>query len=204
MPGTTPENIVSDETDVCIEGFPRSGNTFANAYFRHFNPDLRVGHHIHLPGQLLRAIRFGTPRVMLVRHPRQATLSALVAGGGVVGPDLILRSYISFYRRLLPVLDEIPVCPFDEVIGDPAAMVERLNERFDASFRYARLSAADSAALRAEMEGWARTGGYPPELQAITTAEKEKMKARWTEAVAEQPLLTTAADIHDEVLAGAA
>ena len=64
-PATPSEQLVLTETDVCIEGFPRSGNTFAARYFRQFTQGARVAHHIHLPAQLLLAVEYRVPRVLL-------------------------------------------------------------------------------------------------------------------------------------------
>ena len=94
------------------------------------------------------------PRILLVRHPRDVTLSGIVAHAGVVGPGLILRAYIDFHRRLLPSISEIPVCRFEELIADPSVVVSRLNAAFATDFESVLLSAADRAALRTEMKTW--------------------------------------------------
>jgi hypothetical protein len=199
-PRTPPEYLVSAESGACIEGFPRSGNTFAARYFRQFNPGVRIAHHIHLPAQLLLAIRYGVPRILLVRRPRDCVLSMLVAYDGVVGPDLALRNYISFHRCLLPHLDEIPVCPFDELIAAPEEMVRRLNERFGTGFGSRRLTEADAAGLKREMLRSAERRGTATRNIHVPTAEKEERKLHWAEAVDNHRLLGHANAIHDRLL----
>src|SRR5205814_3293356 len=64
---------IRDETEVVIEGFPRSGNTFAVAAFHYAQRprDVKIAHHAHVPAQLLSAVRLGLPAVVLVRDPEE-------------------------------------------------------------------------------------------------------------------------------------
>ena len=49
--------LVDGGTQMVIEGFPRSGNTFAVFAFRHAQRrDIRVAHHLHAPAQVIRAV----------------------------------------------------------------------------------------------------------------------------------------------------
>src|SRR5262249_51694754 len=65
---------IRDETEVVIDGFPRSGNTFAVAafHFAQLPRDVKIAHHVHLPAQLLSALRLRLPPPLLVRHPHEA------------------------------------------------------------------------------------------------------------------------------------
>jgi hypothetical protein len=161
---------------------------------------VRIAHHIHLPAQLLLAIEYGVPRILLVRPPRDCMLSLLVAWNGVITPDLALRSYISYHRRLLPHLEHIPVCRFDELIAAPEVLVRRLNERFGAEFGSRRLTDADAVGLKREMARSAGALGAPTRTFTVPMAEKEERKLRWAEAVDDHRLLGHATAIHDRVL----
>ena len=62
-PRTRPDLMVRRGTEICIEGFPRSGNTFAVYAFELWNPGSQVAHHLHAPGQFVRALRLSVPCV---------------------------------------------------------------------------------------------------------------------------------------------
>src|SRR5579885_65924 len=71
--------LVDENTDVVIEGYMRCGNYFAVYAFEHAQPGrVRIAHHFHAPAQLMVAARLGVPSILLLRHPRDAVLSALV------------------------------------------------------------------------------------------------------------------------------
>lgn len=71
------DKLVKTNTDICIEGFPRSGNSFFFKLFKKANPEATIAHHIHSPIQLIRAVNLGIPAVALVRKPKDAIASAL-------------------------------------------------------------------------------------------------------------------------------
>jgi pimeloyl-ACP methyl ester carboxylesterase len=59
-------NPISPETDVVIEGFPRTGNTFAVTAFVMAQPGfVSVAHHVHVPAQVISAERLGVPALLL-------------------------------------------------------------------------------------------------------------------------------------------
>jgi len=127
---------VGDETEVVIEGFPRSGNTFAVAafHFAQLPRDVKIAHHVHLPAQLLSAVRLGLPAVVLVRDPEECVLSLVVRepGLGVAGA---LRGWVRFHEPIVGVRDRLVVATFEEATTDVAEIVRRVNERFGTLFR---------------------------------------------------------------------
>jgi len=70
---------VDRATELVIEGFARSGNTFAVAAFSLAQPrPVRLAHHLHAPAQVLLAARMGIPCIVLVRDPVDAVASRLI------------------------------------------------------------------------------------------------------------------------------
>jgi len=48
------DRLVTDATDLCVEGFPRSANSFAVGAFEHAQPEpLSIAHHNHVPAPVL-------------------------------------------------------------------------------------------------------------------------------------------------------
>ena len=70
------QRLIFSETDVVIEGFPRSANSFALAAFRSVNQGgLRIATHVHSPAQVLYAVENDIPAMVLIREPDEAILS---------------------------------------------------------------------------------------------------------------------------------
>lgn len=168
-------------TEVCIEGFLRSGNTFAVIAFQSAQPrQVSIAHHVHAAGAVIAACDMGTPTIVLIRPPEESVLSYVVRW-----PELTigqaLRGYVRFYEPLVPYRDRFVVGTFDEVTGDLGGVIRRLNGRFGTSFEPFRPTEENLRAVREELDRWDantyRAGG-PVELgRGRPTEEKDALKA---------------------------
>ena len=60
--------LVDRRTQIVIEGFPRSGNTFAVVAFQQAQREsVRVARHLHMREQVIRAAKWGIPTLLLAR-----------------------------------------------------------------------------------------------------------------------------------------
>ncbi len=128
------EMEVSPRTEVVIEGFQRSANSFVDTAFKLANGwDTRVASHLHAPALVRWAVRHRIPTLLLVRSPRDVVPS-YVQYFPFVTAKTALREYIDFHSRVLPVLDDVFVATFEQVTTDLGAVMQRFNERFGTSF----------------------------------------------------------------------
>ncbi|RMH64312.1 MAG: hypothetical protein D6677_05150 [Calditrichaeota bacterium] len=125
---------VSPETGIVIEGFPRSANSYAVVAFKLVNPDVPIGHHLHVPIQLIRAVRFHIPAILVLRAPEEAVASFMVFQGSY-NADVYIREYIRFHTSLLPYKDHILVASFETITGDMNTVIDALNQRFGTRFK---------------------------------------------------------------------
>ncbi|MGK9167033.1 hypothetical protein KXR53_12080 [Inquilinus limosus] len=125
---------VARDTDLVIEGFPRSGNTFAVHAFRLAQPHpVKTADHIHVPAQVIRAARYRVPTCILARRPEDAVRS-LVVKYPFLNPRHVLRGYAGFYERCLPYREHFVAATFDQVVADFGGVIDRINHRFGTSF----------------------------------------------------------------------
>ncbi len=124
---------VSGQTGVVIEGFPRSANSYAVVAFKLVNPEVPIGHHLHVPIQLMQACRFEIPAVLVLRAPEEAVASFMVFQGSF-NADIYLKTYIRFHKLLQPCLEQIVVVSFETVISDINRMITALNQKYDKQF----------------------------------------------------------------------
>ena len=91
--------VSGSESQIVIEGFPRSGNTFAVVAFEQAQREsVRVAHHLHMPAQVIRAVQWSIPILLLARKPTDAALSWIIRGPGVPIRQT-LKHYVSFYEK---------------------------------------------------------------------------------------------------------
>ena len=194
--------VVRRGTAVCIEGFPRSANSYAFLAFRRWNPGVRVGHHLHSPVQVKRAVSLGVPCAVLIRPPLDVVASVLVMDRGRISDTAAYRSYLQFYTRALPFRERVVVAPFAEVTRDPAAMVERINASFGTSFAAEPMTAAASRELMTRMERTQTERGRAVTSLTVPSDEKERGKAELRERLATHPLLPEAERLYAEWVGG--
>lgn len=131
--------LVTEATELCIEGYPRSGNSFAFNAFRMWNPDVTVARHLHLPLQLTRAVKSNIPCIVLIRQPEES-ISSLSIGLPNVALDELCKSYISFYKSTLVHIENIVVSDFPTTTSFFDKVVANTNSKFDTHFSYAHIS----------------------------------------------------------------
>jgi hypothetical protein len=188
--------LVRRSTRLCIEGYPRSANSYALLAFRHWNPGLRVANHLHTPLQITRAVRLGVPCAVLVRPPADAVASVLVMVRGRISETAAYRGYIHFYSRAMPARDEVVVVPFDEITSDPASMVRRLNAFYGTSFASGPMTDEAEAAIRGRLEARPAERGLPSTSYPAPSAEKDRLRAELADRVVEHPLRHEAERLH--------
>jgi hypothetical protein len=125
---------VDPATEIVIEGFPRSGTSFAVAAFRRAQGrPVEIACHVHAPAQILEGVRRSLPVLLVVREPEATTVSFAIRN-----PHLTLRqalrAYLRFHEPLAPLRNRIVVGRFDEVTKDLGTVIDRVNERFGTSF----------------------------------------------------------------------
>ncbi len=162
--------LVSPSTDVVIEGYPRSANSFSVAAFALAQgwPEGgrgRIAHHTHAPAHVIAAVRAKVPAIVLVRDPADAVLEFVI-----VKPALTLRQalrgYLRFYEPLIAYRSGFVVGAFEEVTADLGAVIERLNRRFGTSFVPFEHTPENVQACFDAMEGyWSGLVGTGPALE---------------------------------------
>jgi len=151
LTGTYDHLCVRPETEIVIEGYPRSANsTTVHGFLARQERPVRVAHHKHHAAQVLQAVRWGVPAVALIRPPRAAILSSLALAeearrrhGGPGGRDSHVTfgdaagAWLAFYRAILPLRDALVIAPFARVTADLAAVIDEVNARFATRFESA-------------------------------------------------------------------
>lgn len=127
------DRVVSADTDVVVEGYPRSGNTFVVAALRVANgPDLDVAHHFHVSGHVKRAVQMRVPTLLVVRYPVDAATSLLIQQP-FLNAERVLLDYVRFHEDVWPLRTGFVIAPFEVVISDLGICVDALNRRFGTS-----------------------------------------------------------------------
>jgi hypothetical protein len=135
LKGFRVDRQVTRTTEIVIEGYPRSANSYAVVAFKVAQGrEMRIAHHLHASAQILRGIAYGIPTMLLIREPAAAIRSMHVARPDL-SPDWLARSYIRFYDPLRRHRDDLVVAEFGQVTQAFDEVIDAANLRFGAQFR---------------------------------------------------------------------
>jgi hypothetical protein len=130
---------VTPDKQLVIEGFPRSGTTFARRAFivaQNERGDKTrfadIACHFHVPAQVIRAARWRVPTLVLIRKPKDAVLSFVIMDP--ISVDQALKYYISFYETVEKYRDAYVLGTFEEVTEDFGQIIKRINDKFGTAF----------------------------------------------------------------------
>ena len=128
-----PGYFVERDTQLVIEGFGRAGSTFAWFAFRSAQErPIRISHHTHAAAQVITAVRWGIPTLILVRPAVDAALSHMTRHG--ISARSALVAWVRFHERIAPIQRGFVAASFDELTHDFGAITHRLNAKFGTDF----------------------------------------------------------------------
>ena len=146
-----PSRVVTPDTQLVMEGFPRSANSFARVAFNKAQKEkVRIANGLHVPAQVIRASRWHIPTLVLIRNPRDAVLSFAIRDP--ISVEQAIRYYLAFYETVEAYSDAYVLGTFEEATGDFGRVIRRINERFGTDFVPFRHNERNVEAVLARVE----------------------------------------------------
>jgi hypothetical protein len=131
--GSREDRLVGRETELVMEGFGRSGNTFAVVAFQQAQQrPVRMVHHTHAAAQVISAVKLDIPTILLVRDPVDTVVSHIMYRG--VPAAASLQAWCRYHGRLIPYRDRFVVARFEVSTTDLGSVIRETNRRFGTSF----------------------------------------------------------------------
>lgn len=179
--------------DLCLDGFQRSGNGYFYHYFSRWNNDKRISVHLHASANVIRAVNLEKPTIVLIRQPADAIASLLVWDPNL-SEDLALKSYIKFYKTLIPYRHKFALGVFSELVSNPDSVIKLINEKFNLDFKLGGFSSEqlsrDLDFRKKRIKGRILDSPYPNQ-------EKEARKEIIKDALIGNHLLKEAQALYD-------
>jgi hypothetical protein len=194
---------VTRRTALVIDGYPRSGNTYARAAFDYANgTTLRVSSHTHDPAAIIRATKYRLPTLVLIRDPL-ATMASMVQFDPRHEASLVQENWCLYYSMIEPYLDRVVLADFPETVGDFGEVTRRLNAKFGTSFTPYRRTEEAEQALVEVIDNVARTHEPDRFVDAVSRPSASRRSAEDVVAeldASERTLLAKAEEMHARLL----
>jgi hypothetical protein len=164
---------------------------------------VRVAHHTHAAAQIITAVRWGLPTVVIVRAPVDSTLSHMARRR--IPARAPLQAWLRFHERILPHRHGFEVTSFAEMTADFGAAIARVNRHFGTHFAVWEASPENDERIfdLINQRNVQRFGGGSSDAKtqalARPTAEREALKQRMraeVESVRLRPLVERANAVY--------
>lgn len=189
------KRMVRRTTDIVIEGYWRCGNHFATyAFLVAQGKPMEVAHHFHAPAQLMLAVRWGVPAVLLIREPLEAIASATVYLEKD-DPRGFLKFYNTFHAPLVSLAPRLVVSDFPRTVGDFGSVIAAVNQKFGRDF--APFSHMPENCARVEEmihDEHTQNMGSNAATLPLPSAEKATLKGRVMDALTSPPCASLLAE----------
>lgn len=173
------ELLVNRKTDLVVEGYPRSANTFCVAAIQYMQASpIKIARHRHELGQIILGIKYNLPILILIRDPKDAIPSFIIREK--VGIKFAFKYYIKYYSFIIKNLNSFVVADFTETINNTDLIVKYINNKFITNLSHFKLTNNDIIKIKknvVEMEKqYDKYDSAKPTHIALPTKERRAMK----------------------------
>lgn len=129
------------DTDVYIDGFPRSGNTFIIHMVKCLIPELKLVHHLHAVAPVKIAFLLDLPVFILLRNPMDCLSSQYLKHFSMRGMnvdsnnidvkllDFYIYDYLNYYDFVYKNIDKISLIHFDELVNSTDLVLNHIQDQ---------------------------------------------------------------------------
>ena len=168
--------VINQNTEIVIEAFPRSGNSFTVTAFKLAQQrKVHVAHHLHAAAQVRTGISRKIPTLVTVRDPEEAILSYVI-----LSPHLsvkqALQSYLDFHEGILDIKDKLVVSTFKQVTTNFGVVIHRVNQKFGSNFvEFDHTEENVKHCYQVQENGWLAKGKSEPNV-GFPSEERKRIK----------------------------
>lgn len=187
--------MVTTNTEIVLEGFPRSANTFALNLLRFgilfsrpvmfaAKSDTLISHHTHSVGNLKLALELGVPTFVLIRPPLDAIPSSVIRAEALkekAFQDYVyytLSRYRQFYNFVWAKKKKLTIISFETVTETPWEFLKVVNDQTNGEYMNldeVNINRIATYAKRA-IKIWTEKTREPSRGSPLPNEAKEQMK----------------------------
>lgn len=192
--------LVRRDFQLCIEGYPRSANSYFFNRFRAAYPEVeKIAHHVHVPQQAIFSAKWSIPVIVLVRNPLSAVSSLYVGREGKISMGMLLWNYVEFYRVLSAYADQFVICGFQTATERPSLAVEALNFQFGLGLNPEAINLVQTEAVFDKLRKHNSSHRQAQNLLAVPDSRRADENATARIQCQQHPLFAKANDAYESI-----
>ena len=207
------ERMIDSHTEIVIEGFPGSANSFSVLAFKMSqNRDVNIAHHMHDPSQIIAAAKIGIPVIAIIRLPKNAILSYIVRFSSFTDDRVIeliddrLKKYIDFYQKIIIYKERLVIADFETLTTAYESVIQQVNNKYNTNFNLFYCNEQNTKQVFEQMNWLSRQkfGHINENAVSRPSISKEKAKEeleQYFELTNLNKLLEIANNLYEEVTA---
>jgi len=169
--------IACSKTKICLEGYPRSGNSFLfNLVSKRVKEGTRIAHHVHVPSQIEVSIRSGAHCFVLIREPSAAIASAIVSSDMKLSENVACQSYLNFYQHLLHRWESCNVIEFEEIINHTQLLLRKMSILTNGLIQNCRFESHERDTIFKHLDSHNRKMKQSINLMARPSRDRDELK----------------------------
>lgn len=133
-------------TDLVVEGFPRSANTYVLHALKWSNPEFKYASHLHACGPIRHAAKKNMPMLVLIREPRSAVVSLAIREN--IRLDYCFYWYLKFYKCVEQHRRSLVLADFATVTRELEPLYKELRRTFGLQLRQAPKELSELAEVK--------------------------------------------------------
>ena len=155
----------NENTDICLEGYPSSANSFVYNVVKKAFEGKNVSHHTHTISNVKKAIKLNVPTLVLIRSPKEAISSRCVRFE--IKTEEAIIQYYEFYKFIEKVRDKIFLLCFEEAVNKTSSAMREFEEYSKLKMTN-KIDGKTEAEIKKEISKWSKkndkkTGSLPSE-----------------------------------------
>ncbi|MDY7021830.1 MAG: hypothetical protein SWJ54_10795 [Cyanobacteriota bacterium] len=194
--------VCQQDTDLCIEGFPRSANSFTFNILKQANPDCKIVSHSHQIDNIKLAVAYGIPTIILIRSPIQAVASFCVFKHPIDRVDLLVKKWISYYRNISKLREQVVIIDFEIATKDINLAIKKLNETYTKEFKLVEdLDRVKDEFFAARKAQYMESSDRKIVRQvSIPVSDRSNLKKHYVALLEKHPEMETALEIYTDLI----
>lgn len=131
----TRQRYYDPNANLCIDGFPRSANSYAVNLVQTVCPDLKIIHHVHSPVIIKKSINDKILVFVLIRNPEDTVTSEYIrvkySGERNQNIKWLIKRYVKYYEIVKAYVDDVFIVSFETVTQTPVAYLKYVFSKLD-------------------------------------------------------------------------